>query len=105
MLMFKEKKCSMEKATVDLFEKGEELIDLFMKASGITFTDMLKGMDAKTGAFMGGCMELYTELKDLYVNQAEAFDDLLNDMEELRKMNERLLKQNEDLQKLLQEKE
>lgn len=94
----------MEEMTVDLLKRGEKLIDLYAKVTGTTFTDMLKNMDAETGAFVGGCMELYVDAKDLAVMQAAAFDDLLGSMEELKKINEKLFKQNEELRKLLQEK-
>ena len=93
---------SLETKTTEAMNKCEKLLDLTFKASGSSVMDMLE-IDAETGAMIGGCMELYRDSKELKVMEAKAMDKVLEDLDELRVMNDNLRKQNETLQQMLQD--
>lgn len=93
---------SLEAKTTEVMNKCENFVDLAFKASGKSVMDVL-GFNAKTGAVIGGCMELYESSKELAEMQAKAMDKMLKDFDELKVMNENLREQNKMLRQMLQD--
>lgn len=94
---------SLEKQTEEVLKECEKVMDVAYKASGVSIMDIMDGLDAESGAILGGAMTLYRKSKNLALTQAKAMDKMQNSFDELKKMNEKLLAQNEELQQMLRE--
>lgn len=81
----------------------ENVMNTAYKASGVSIMDAMDGLDAKSGAMVGAAMTLYRKTKNLALNQAKAMDKLQNSFDELKEMNKKILAQNEQLQRMLQD--
>lgn len=92
---------SLEKKTTEILGECEKLIDVSVKASGVSIMDAMSGLDAETGAMVGAAMKIYKKSKDLAVMQAKAMDQMLVNFEELKKTNEELHKQNDGIRQVL----
>lgn len=95
---------NLKEQVEEITEKGEKAVDAMMIATGMSPMKMMTEMDEKTGAAIGCAMSLYKDLKNYAISQAEIMDYLVEHVQNLELMNDRLLKQNEYLQTLLQEK-
>ena len=94
---------SLEKQTEEVMKECEKVMNVTYKASGVSIMDLMDGLDADSGAILGGVMTLYRKSKNLALTQAKAMDEMQNSFDELKKMNEILLAQNEELQRMLRE--
>lgn len=77
--------------TEEVMKKGDKLIDMAMNST--EEEDEMK---------LFVLMSFYKSIKDLAVSQAAVLDDLMDGMNDLKLMNDRLLRRNEHLQELLQ---
>lgn len=93
---------SLTKKTMDLFECYDELTDLAFKTLGGSISEVIKGMDAKTGALIGGSIEAYETTKRLIVDYAEVTDKMIMELKEIKIMNNCLREQNKILREILQ---
>lgn len=91
---------NLESEVEGLIGDAEEAMQESFKASGQNIIDLLD-FDAKTGAAIGGCVQLYKRSKKFAIMQAQAMDRMLADLEELKDANKELRKQNEEMQHLL----
>lgn len=82
---------SLENKTREMMNECEGFMNTAFKLSGVSAMDALLGLDAETGAALGGAMNLYKQAKDLVIEQASAMDKMRNDLEELKRMNERFI--------------
>lgn len=89
--------------TRDLFTKCEGFMDQTFKASGMSVIDAMSGLNAETGAMIGGCVEFYSETKSLAFAQAEAMDSIIESLDGLKAQNELLKEQNKELRCMLQD--
>lgn len=88
---------SLEMKTRKMMDECEGFMNTAFKLSGVSTMDALLGLNVETGAALGEAMNLYKQAKDLVIEQASAMDKMRNDLEELKRMNERLMRQNCDL--------
>ncbi|WP_287643435.1 hypothetical protein [Bacteroides sp.] len=94
---------SLEKQAEEFLKECEKVMNVAYKASGVGIMDVMDGLDAESGAMLGSAMTLYRKSKNLVLTQAKATDKMQNSFDELKKMNEKLLAQNEELQRMLRE--
>lgn len=104
MLEMKKENLSLKEQTERIIKKGEELLDVVMECTGCSNMDMLLNMDKDTAVMYASMMSLYKDMKELSIDQAEALDSMMEYIGKLKATNERLLKQNYELQTLLQKK-
>lgn len=88
---------SLEMKTRKMMNECEGLMNTAFKLLGVSTTDALLDLNVETGAALGEAMTLYKHGKDLAIEQASAMDKMSKDLEELKRMNERLQRQNRDL--------
>ena len=93
---------SMEKKTMELIKKSEKTLNDMYGATGASVIDLL-GFDSKTGAAIGGCMELYRDSKDYLQYWARTIDRTQEDLKEIKEIVYILRMQNERLEARLQE--
>nr|DAF83617.1 MAG TPA: hypothetical protein [Caudoviricetes sp.] len=94
-------KGSLENQTEEVLKECEKVMDVAYKASGLSIMDAMNGLDAESGAMLGAVMALYGKTKNLALTQAKAMDKMQNSFDELKEMNKKLLKQNEQMQHTL----
>lgn len=93
---------SMEKKTMELIKKSENVVEDLYKATGRPVMDLLR-FDAKTGAAIGGCMEVYKESKEYLLDWANVIDRTQEDLKEIKEIVELLRRQNERLEERIQD--
>lgn len=93
---------SMEKKTMELIEKSEKAVNDMYRAADLSVVDLL-GFDAKTGAAIGTCMEIYKDSKDYVQYWARTIDRTEQDLKEIKEIVALLRRQNERLEARLQE--
>lgn len=93
---------SMEERTEALIERSEEVVETLYKASGASVMDLLS-FNAKTGAAIGGCMEIYKESKECALDWAKVIDRTQEDLKAIKEIVGLLRRQNERLEARLQE--
>lgn len=96
--------CNLKEKTEELMAKGEEFINAAFKVTGTSPLKMMLDMDEETAVMIAHAMSFYKDVRELTILQAAVLDDLMDGMNDLKLMNDRLLRQNESLQALLQEK-
>lgn len=101
MLFSNERK--LEVMAENLMDNGEALLDSAVRASEVSIMDFFGGINKETGALIGDAMSLYKDSKEFALTQARIMDKMIGDLEELKKMNEDLREQNEEMQCLLRE--
>ena len=94
---------SLEKQTEELLKECEKVMDVAYKASGVSIMDAMDSLDAERGAILGAVMTLYKKSKNLVLAQAKAMDKMQNGFDELKEMNEKLLAQNEQMQRMVRD--
>ena len=94
---------SLEMQAEEVLKECEKVIDVAYKTSGESIMDAMGGLDAETGAILGAAMTLYKKSKKLVLAQAKAMDKMQNGFDELKEMNEKLLAQNEQMQRMLRD--
>lgn len=99
--MIKMEKGEMELRTIAVFMKTEEVLNHILTASGVSQMDIIKQLDAETGAVIGECIDLCSDIKDIAVIQAKYLDKTLKELDVLKRMNSELCKQNEELRGIL----
>lgn len=102
MFNFNGKIGNLEEQATEIMNKSEDLLVTTFKASGCSVMDLLLDLDSESGALIGGAMDLYKDSKKFILSYAGTTDKLVHDLEVLKKMNEALCKQNEQLQGMLQ---
>lgn len=93
----------MKSKTEEILENFEELVELSFKASGSSIMDTLSGLDANTGAMIGGAMTLYKNSRELMVMYGQTMDQMLKTLEEFKRMNQEIYEQNKELRRMLQD--
>ena len=94
---------TLEKQTEEVLKECEKVMDVAYKASGVSIMDAIDSLDAESGAILGAVMTFYKKSKNLVLAQAKAMDKMQNGFDELKKMNEELLAQNEQMQRMLRD--
>ena len=94
---------SLEKQTEEILKECEKLMGVAYKASGVSIMDAMDSLDAESGAILGAVVTLYKKSKNLVLAQAKAMDKMQNSFEKKKKMNEELLVQNEQMQRMLRD--
>lgn len=83
-----------------LINEAEEAMHEAYKASGQSVLELLN-FDAKTGAAIGACVQVYKRSKKVALLQAKVMDQMVSDLKELKESNEMLYKQNRETQQAL----
>ena len=94
---------TLEKQTEEILKECEKLMDVAYKASGVSIMDAMDGLDAESGAILGGVMSVYKKSKNLVLAQSKVMDKMQNGFDELKEMNKKLLAQNEQMQCMLRD--
>lgn len=97
MLFVNNENNSMEKRSREFVENVNKFMNDAMKASGFGMGNIIRNMDAKTGAIIGSMMEMYNESCDFLVAYGCTIDNMNNRLQDLKTMNDAILDQNRKL--------
>ena len=92
MSIFKKKEKLEEKTMREITQEALDLVEKtseqLLKASGMSMTDMVRGLDKESGAMLGITIEAYQAMVQLALDQADVIDRM---EKSLNQANERLI--------------
>ena len=75
----------------DMVAEYDDLCKKLCKASGMEISEMLSELDETSGAILGACIQSSKKVLDLAVEQASIMDRQEAKLDELSRLNEKLL--------------
>lgn len=95
--LFEKDEAVTERKNVDIYDDAmkelDSLLNDTMKASGVSFTDMVNGLDEESGALLGRVCTSYKRIVKLGREQAEIIDSMNDKIDKLSALNDRMSQQ------------